>query len=238
MTGEMHCGEVRELAPELAAGSLDGAERVAALAHVELCLACRAEVASLSRTIDDLLIATPPVEPPPGFESAVLARLAKDSVERGLSRPGTAHLGAAHAWRRPGVAWVAAVAAALLLVFAGWSIGRSGRGSHTTPAAVASVRTAPMRDTSGHAVGRVQLGTQEGSVVVAVPGWKQVVPSTGASYSLRVTLANGKDEMLGPFELSPTKLTWGTLVGFDTAHVRTVAMVDAEGHVYCSASLA
>jgi hypothetical protein len=73
------CPEVRELLPELATGALAGDERASALAHVEGCAACRRELAALSRAADALLLLAPPVEPPPGFEGGVLARLDADT---------------------------------------------------------------------------------------------------------------------------------------------------------------
>lgn len=73
------CPEVRELLPELATGALAGDERASALAHVDGCAACRRELAALSRAADALLLLAPPVEPPPGFEGGVLARLDADA---------------------------------------------------------------------------------------------------------------------------------------------------------------
>ncbi|MDQ7908327.1 zf-HC2 domain-containing protein [Phytohabitans sp. ZYX-F-186] len=73
------CPGVRELLPELATGALAGDERASALAHVEGCAACRRELAALSRAADALLLLAPPVEPPPGFEGGVLARLGTDA---------------------------------------------------------------------------------------------------------------------------------------------------------------
>ncbi|MGN9909707.1 zf-HC2 domain-containing protein [Phytohabitans sp. LJ34] len=73
------CPEARELLPELATGALAGDERASALAHVEGCAACRRELAALSRAADALLLLAPPVEPPPGFEGGVLARLDADA---------------------------------------------------------------------------------------------------------------------------------------------------------------
>lgn len=69
------CPEVRELLPELATGALAGDDRALALGHVGACAACRRELAALSRAADAVLLLAPPVEPPPGFEGRVLARL-------------------------------------------------------------------------------------------------------------------------------------------------------------------
>jgi hypothetical protein len=73
MTADEH---VSDALPELALGLLDGPEEAAALAHVDGCERCRQELDDLLRTADMVLAAVPPAEPPPGFEMAVLARLA------------------------------------------------------------------------------------------------------------------------------------------------------------------
>lgn len=76
MTG-MECSRLHDLAPELALGVLDGAERAEALAHLERCAKCHADVASLTELGEQLLLLAPEVPPPAGFETRVL-----DQVER------------------------------------------------------------------------------------------------------------------------------------------------------------
>jgi predicted anti-sigma-YlaC factor YlaD len=74
--GDMDCTRARELAPELALGVLDGAERAAVLAHVDDCAACRRDVAVLTELGELLLLLAPKVPPPAGFETSVLKDLA------------------------------------------------------------------------------------------------------------------------------------------------------------------
>lgn len=69
----MTCAELEELASELALGTVSGAERAAALDHLAGCAACRETVDQLAGVADSLLLLAPVVEPPPGFESKVLA---------------------------------------------------------------------------------------------------------------------------------------------------------------------
>jgi len=71
----MTCEQTRALAPELALGIADGAERAAALEHLAGCAECRRAVAELSEVTDELLLGAPEREPPVGFESRVLERL-------------------------------------------------------------------------------------------------------------------------------------------------------------------
>jgi hypothetical protein len=64
--------EIRELAPELALGTLEGEERGRALQHLAECPDCRRYVEKLSEVADELLLLAPRREPPVGFESRVL----------------------------------------------------------------------------------------------------------------------------------------------------------------------
>jgi hypothetical protein len=70
------CEQVRELIPEVALGLAPGDERARVLAHVEGCPECRAALARAASTVDGLLLLAPEHEPPPGFDSAVLAAMA------------------------------------------------------------------------------------------------------------------------------------------------------------------
>ena len=82
---QLSCAEFAALAPELALDLLSGDERAAALVHLGGCRACRTNLDELARTADALLLVAPKAEPPAGFESRVLARLA---AENGVQRAG------------------------------------------------------------------------------------------------------------------------------------------------------
>ena len=69
------CEEVRELAPELALGIVEGEERGRALEHLADCPACRRRVEELSEVADELLMLAPHKEVPVGVESRVLYRV-------------------------------------------------------------------------------------------------------------------------------------------------------------------
>jgi hypothetical protein len=71
----MTCAELEDLAAELALGTVSGAERAQALDHLAKCASCRDMVDKLSRVADCMLLLAPVAEPPPGFESKVLARM-------------------------------------------------------------------------------------------------------------------------------------------------------------------
>ncbi|WP_165440051.1 hypothetical protein [Micromonospora kangleipakensis] len=63
------------LLPELATGAAAGDDRAWALAHVSRCQDCRRDLNQLTTAADAVLLLAPSVEPPPRFESTVLARL-------------------------------------------------------------------------------------------------------------------------------------------------------------------
>jgi hypothetical protein len=106
------CGRVGPLLAELATGAATGHERALALRHVARCPGCRTELATLSRVADDLLLLAPVREPPAGFESAVMRRLAP-GIDAPRLRRGE------RGWRSGAARLVAAAAALLLAVSAG-----------------------------------------------------------------------------------------------------------------------
>ena len=108
----MTCAELEELAAELALGTVAGAERARALDHLAGCPSCRELVDQLARVADNMLLLAPVIEPPPGFESKVLARMGVAPVQQ-LRRPrgrrvlvGVAALALVAAMSGAGVAWL------------------------------------------------------------------------------------------------------------------------------------
>jgi hypothetical protein len=71
----MSCAELEALAAELALGTVAGAERARALDHLAGCATCRELVDDLAGLADRMLLLAPVIEPPPGFESKVLAQM-------------------------------------------------------------------------------------------------------------------------------------------------------------------
>jgi hypothetical protein len=69
------CEHMREIAPELALGIVEGEERGRALQHLADCPDCRRHVEALSEVADELLLLAPHREPPVGFESRVLGEV-------------------------------------------------------------------------------------------------------------------------------------------------------------------
>lgn len=105
MSASGDCRHIRELAPELALGIVTGEERARALEHAGSCPACRKVLSELSDVADGLVALAPSQEPPVGFESRVMDRLARPP--RRSWRRAVAALGAA--------ALIAALAVAAVL---------------------------------------------------------------------------------------------------------------------------
>lgn len=123
-------------------------------------------------------------------------------------------------WPRRWPVVLGSVAAALLLVVA-FAAGRIG-GTDS-----AEFREVAMQTPSGRTVGEAYL--HEGTpswVFAAVPGWKD----GGTHFRLRVTLADGTTTN------TDGAGSWGVMVP-DSRQVRTVALVDDDGQVWCSVSV-
>src|SRR5579859_4112877 len=106
----MNCGEMADVAAEMALGALTGRGRADAVAHLEACRTCQEAVRLLLAMADRLPELLPACDPPPGFEDAVLARI-------GLTAPPPAPL------RRSWAARAWPLAAARVLATA-WRAGR------------------------------------------------------------------------------------------------------------------
>lgn len=120
--------------------------------------------------------------------------------------------------------WPVAVgaAAALLLAVMGFAAGRAGQ-RHDT------VREVAMHTAAGRVVGDAYLhDTDPGWVFVAAPGW---TPSSSEVH-LRVTLADGTSTDIAGAG------SWATMLPYRGADVRELALVDADGTVWCSAMVA
>jgi hypothetical protein len=131
---------------ELGLGVLTGRERAQAIAHLQHCDQCRARVAGMASTSDELLRLLPGQQPPPGFSTQVTSRLrqaAQAPVKSRRSRVLTA-------------------AAVLVLVAAA---GVAGWGSHASPeptgpagrAAPDTLRTAALYTPGHEDIGKVFL---------------------------------------------------------------------------------
>ena len=127
---ELTCTQFGDLSAELALGILEGEERADALVHAQHCDACQRELARQSSVADELVALTPAAEPPVGFETRVLSRLAATSRQRRRGRVLVA---------------LAAAAVAAAIGVGGWAIGHHAGEAAETYAATPAVERAVHR---------------------------------------------------------------------------------------------
>jgi hypothetical protein len=226
----MTCAQVREVAAELALDLLEGAERAAVLAHLENCAPCRQEVSSLTEASAQLLLLAPDTEPSRGFAAGVVEQVRRLSTPDTPSGPPSAPATASRRWGRRAFALAAATIAILALVAT--LVVRLGSGGDT------AALTADMRTGSGAAVGRVSVEADEpATVTVSVPGWDELLSNyaepADATYWLAVEHDDGSRD-LHPLPPDDDN-TWVIPVDHDPNSIATVAVLDRQGRVWCSA---
>ena len=222
------CAAVDPDLAELALGALTGKDRVAALAHLEECARCSAEVDELAAAADQLLHLAPAVEPPVGFEARVFDRL-------GL-RPGPVGWRSWSIWRpKLGLA----IAAAAVVVAFGFGAllgyGTSGGSRARSPAAIAAGQ--PLHVAAlyarGRAVGRVM-------VYAGNPTWLFMYmddASWEGTLRCEVVLDQGPPVVLGQFWLSGGKGAWAASVAQPAGRLSQARVVGPTGKVLASANL-
>jgi Putative zinc-finger len=229
----LRCSQLRDVAPEVALGLLTGEERAVALAHLEGCAACRAEVAALAGVADELLLTGPEAMPPDGFDRRVLARLTEVRAVEAPSltrRGGPAHLRGRAGRRRPDRrrlavgATLVAGAAAMVLVAAILAI----RDDPATPTAERAEMTTGVGEVVGTAT--VRSGNPA-TVAVDVPGWDEAVPA-GATYWVAVEMDDGSRTMT---HIGTDATWWEVSLEGDADDVASVSVLDGDGWVWCSA---
>lgn len=218
---DQSCEEFRASSAELALDILDAEERSVLLDHARHCPACRRELLALDETADRLLDLSPPVEPPVGFETAVLARLRRPA-EPGLPA-------ARRRWPRLGAA-VAAVVIAAALVAGGFGLGRHVGGPQRSEPGVA---TAVLR--SGHrAVGQAIASAGPSpwiAVAVALPNGDRWV-------TCKLLLRNGSTVKVGSFRLADGYGYWRAPLPATAASVTGAELTGPGGRLVATATLA
>jgi anti-sigma factor RsiW len=220
--GKPGCDHFAEVAAELALGALTGAERSAALAHLEHCEDCRALLRDYSATSDLLLLAAPEVDPPAGFEVRLLDRLhasgwAADAKVVPLRR-------------RPRPA-IAAAAAVLLLAGAGIGIG-IGLAAAPSQGHETALRTATLRSTSGADAGQV-------AVSAGSPSWlfMNFHQSDLTGWVYCVVTAGGVQQDLGTFWVHDGSGSWAAPLSSPGHTVSEATVEGPTGSVLATAEL-
>ena len=223
------CEEMSGELGELALGMLTGRQRAAALAHLESCTRCSAELETLSTAADQLLHLAPTAEPPVGFEAAVFERLGPAQIRRGgrYWRPW-------RAWRPKLVASFAAGALVLALGLGALvSLGTRSGGCRTAPrsrpgaySTGVAVFGAPRRGPGLRICGQPHLDIhRHGRRPVAGP------------LRCEVVVDHGPTIVLGRFWLSDGKGAWAARLNQPAGRLVEAEVVDASGSVLASADL-
>jgi hypothetical protein len=196
------------------------------LRHLAGCPACRDRVDAMAHVADQLLLAAPEEEPPIGFESKVLDRIAAERQQAPAQ---------IRRWRRWTVAAVGVAAAVALFAaaLAGMAAGRATeRASHP------GVESAVVSFSQGEWVCRVTAfagrGTRPTELVIrldeppqASPIWYTVqAQPTGA----------GAPVPIGTIHIKDGRGAIDTAVPLHTGKVRGIRVFDMQGHLTYQAS--
>jgi predicted anti-sigma-YlaC factor YlaD len=212
------CAEVRELAPELALGTVGGPDRAEALEHTSECGPCRAFVGELAEAADALPLLAAEAEPPPGFEERVLAAL---KAPRRRKR------------RLVAAAVAVAAAAATIVSIVGVRVVESIQDSDRVVSAASNVRSSQMMGANGLEVGNVFVSNGTPSAVaVNVNYW---VPSGDYRIEFRT---GSTDKHLGDVSVRDGRGAWGGVASLPNGGTGSIVLVDGAGGVTCEARLA
>jgi hypothetical protein len=254
----MDCGEFSDIAPELALGVLTGRERADALTHLERCDTCRETLRQLAMTGEELVELLPSVEPPPGFETLVLARIgiAPGTPSRGCARrlpslsrlltPSRRSLNPRQS-RRP--RRLLAVAAAALAVIAaglgGWGLRTATSQVHSQVSAVARshvpLSSAALMSSNHEAVGTAfyYSGAEPWTYMsVDVEPWMYMsvdVPLEDGTLTCQLKGPDGKYTTVGSFRVTAGYGSWGGPSPWPGAHVTGARVLGPDGKVLATA---
>jgi hypothetical protein len=232
----MTCAELHDTAAELALGVLIGRERAAAVAHLDKCEACREDVRQLMTVGEQLPELLPPAEPPAGFETRVLERLAMPGPDQlGAGRPDGGRPPTVTGSRRPGrirralaatVMGLAVIAAGL----GGWRI-IVGTSPSTNPAA-APLTSASLLSATHSRVGNIFLYS-------GTPRWLYMHVDLGTgneSVTCQVVGADGQATVIGSFRLTDGYGAWGSPDPGNVGTLTGARLVSANGTVLATAT--
>jgi anti-sigma-K factor RskA len=250
------CGQLHDVAAELALGVLTGRERATALAHLDECPACREYVRELTTTGEELLGLLPEREPPPGFESRVLARLGLPMTDQGtqsregqnreaqspgarvlpMRRQGTRD--AADRRATPRMSARARAAAAVVAAVVAGGLGGWGLRSATTSAPPAASATAPLKSAALLTADHVNAG--EVFLYKGSPQWMYAsVDMDNAKTTMvrcQLETADGKVWTVGSFKLTDGYGAWGGSWTVSGVPVTGARLVTPDGAVLASAT--
>ena len=204
----MDCTDLEAIAPELALGIADGAERAAALSHLAHCPRCQQLVEDLGRLADDLLLLGPEIEPPLGFETRVRDRIAATSARTG---------------KRPRLRVLAAAAAIIVVAgLGGLEAGWMSAGGHAASVATGETRSAE---------GTCQVVAFRGHPSELVVRLEE--PGDSGTYTVDALPAGGGGAVaLGALHLRDGRAVLDATIPTGTGRVSAVRVIDGSGKLH------
>jgi anti-sigma factor RsiW len=226
------CSDFAALAPELALDLLSGDERAAALSHLAGCRACQTNLDDLARTADALLLLAPSGEPPAGFESRVLARLADEEGAQPAEKrfpfrsPGSGsrgRTGRRHRWMPLGLVAALLVATATVGVIVGRHSAR-----HPQPSAIrtATVWADNFRSTC-HIVAVPGTDGQGAEVLLRLD---EAAEAPSAYPVLVEPASGGRPVALGSVQVVDGHGAFDRVVPLRVGRIRGVQVMEEDGH--------
>jgi hypothetical protein len=231
--GRLDCGELADIAAELALGAVTGRERAEAVAHLDRCAACRERVGRLMVTEERLVGLLPGADPPSGFEARVAERTGPAGQDPGPGPGPRRRLapepGGAGRIRRLLAAAVITLAAAIAGLGTGW--GMRGAGPPTAGAG-ALLSSAVLLSASRHPAGTVFA--YRGS-----PPWLYMsvdLPRKNGTVICQVIGKGRHVTDVGSFRLTDGYGDWGSPVPAVAGPLADVRLISPGGAVLATAS--
>jgi hypothetical protein len=212
------CAEVQALLPELAAGVAAGDERARALRHLNGCVDCRQDLSALAALADEILALAPAVEPPAGFETAVLRRI----VPPRRRQPW---------WHRRALRLVVtAVLAVAVGVVAGGALAMRATADDRR---IAATCRESGQATGGRYLAAHRLDTPDAATAGRVyayqgtPSWVLVVVqfgTLGGSYEVRVVTLDREEWSIGAFVVTGGDGSWVGAIDVDVDRIAEIRL--------------
>jgi anti-sigma factor RsiW len=201
------------LAPELALGTLTGADRAEAVGHLASCPDCQRRVAELAQVVDSLLVLAPEDDPSPDLEARVLARTVGEQPADAV--PGR---------RSPRRRWVLAgsIAAAVLAVLAFTIVALVRDDGDEAD----TVRTAVATEDGGHSVCRAVINEVDPAwlfVSLDEPGEER------AGYDVEVRFDSGETARVGRLDLRDGHGELAVTLDLEGSRAHSVRLIGADG---------
>jgi hypothetical protein len=237
MTAPSPCEAHADNLAELALGILTGRERAATLAHVDACPRCAEELEQLAHAADAVVRVAPELEPTMGFEVRLFSRMGLTESPPAPRPASPARRMVPWRWVSDTPRWAMAVAAAVIALALGLSIGwttGSGQSGQTRvkPGIGAEVATADLT-ANGSTVGTVNTygGSKPWMIVTLADSW------TDGKVTCKVVTDNGVTHNVGSFTAENGYGAWGAPLRVAPQDVKKAEVVSSNGKVIATAWL-